>query len=56
MRFWSEGLGDRELVMGLGKAEIERQGDMMDIAYDVLIASDQWSWPLSGFRLFKAVP
>jgi len=29
MRFWSEGLGDRELVMGLGKAKIERKGDVM---------------------------
>ncbi len=29
MRFWSEGLGDRQLVMGLGKAKIESQGDMM---------------------------
>jgi hypothetical protein len=29
MRFWSEGLGERELVMGLGKAEIERKGDVM---------------------------
>ena len=29
MRFWSEGLGDRELVMSLGTAEIERKGDVM---------------------------
>lgn len=29
MRFWSEGLGDRELVMSLGKSEIERKDDVM---------------------------
>lgn len=29
MRFWSEGLGDRELVMGLGRAKVERKGDIM---------------------------
>ena len=29
MRFWSEGLGDRELVMSLGAAEIERKADVM---------------------------
>jgi hypothetical protein len=28
MRFWSEGLGDRELVMSLSKARMERQGDI----------------------------
>jgi hypothetical protein len=27
MRFWSEGLGDRELVMGLDRSTLERKGD-----------------------------
>ena len=31
MRFWSEGLGDRELVMGLGRAKIERKADMISL-------------------------
>lgn len=52
MRFWSEGLGDRELVMGLGKSEIERQGDMMVLSgivdspapweYEVKIGLPDW--------------
>ena len=29
MHFWSEGLGDRELVMGLGRAKIERKADII---------------------------
>jgi hypothetical protein len=29
MRFWSEGLGERQLVIGLGKARIEQQGEIM---------------------------
>lgn len=31
MHFWSEGLGDRELVMGLGRAKIERKADMISL-------------------------
>jgi hypothetical protein len=31
MHFWSEGLGDSELVMGLGCAEIERKSDMISL-------------------------
>jgi hypothetical protein len=52
MRFWSEGLGDRELVMSLGKAEIERKGDVMLLSgivespapweYEVKIQYEDW--------------
>jgi hypothetical protein len=31
MHFWSEGLGDRELVMGLGRAKIERKAEMISL-------------------------
>ena len=52
MRFWSEGLGDRELVMCLGKAKIERKGEMMLLSgvvsspapweYEVLVERADW--------------
>ena len=52
MRFWSEGLGDRELVMSLGTAEIERKGDVMVLSgivdspapweYEVKIQYSDW--------------
>lgn len=31
MHFWSEGLGDRELVMRLGRASVERKADMISL-------------------------
>jgi hypothetical protein len=31
MHFWSEGLGDKELVMGLGRAELDRKGDVISL-------------------------
>ena len=31
MRFWSEGLGDQELVMGLDRAKLERKGEFMSL-------------------------
>jgi hypothetical protein len=52
MRFWSEGLGDRELVMSLGKAEIEHKGDVILLSgivdspapweYEVKIGRPDW--------------
>ncbi len=52
MRFWSEGLGDRQLVMGLGKARIEQQGEVMLLSgvvdspapweYEVKIQREDW--------------
>ena len=31
MRFWSEGLGDKELVMALGRAKLDRSGEMIEL-------------------------
>lgn len=31
MHFWSEGLGDKELVMGLGRAKLARKGDAISL-------------------------
>ena len=52
MRFWSEGLGDRELVMGLSRAQIERKADMISLTgivdlpapweYEVKIGYGDW--------------
>ena len=52
MRFWSEGLGDRELVMGLERAELERKGDLLSLTgvvdspapweYEVKMSVDDW--------------
>lgn len=52
MHFWSEGLGDSELVMGLGRAKIERKADLISLTgvvvspapweYEVKIQFDDW--------------
>ncbi|MFI4935957.1 MAG: hypothetical protein ACHP7N_15155 [Caulobacterales bacterium] len=52
MRFWSEGLGDQELVMALDRAKIRRTGDQMVLTgivespapweYEVKIGFDDW--------------
>jgi len=53
MRFWSEGLGDQELVMGLDRAQLERKEDGMSLTgivdspapweYEVKMQFDDWS-------------
>lgn len=53
MRFWSEGLGDKELVMGLDRAQLERKEDCMSLTgivdlpapweYEVKMQFDDWS-------------
>lgn len=53
MRFWSEGLGDRQLIMNLSKAHISRQGEIMLLSgvvdspapweYEVKIQRDDWA-------------
>jgi hypothetical protein len=53
MRFWSEGLGDRQLVMNLSKAHIKRQDELMLLSgvvdspapweYEVKIHRDDWA-------------
>jgi hypothetical protein len=53
MRFWSEGLGDKELVMGLDRAQLERKEDGMSLTgivdspapweYEVKMQFDDWS-------------
>ena len=53
MRFWSEGMGDMELVMGLDQARLDRKGDRMSLTgvvvspapweYEVTMSSDDWS-------------
>jgi len=53
MRFWSEGLGDRQLVMNLGKADIKQQNDVMLLSgvvdspapweYEVKIKREDWA-------------
>lgn len=53
MRFWSEGLGERQLVMNLGKAHIKRQDEIMLLSgvvdspapweYEVKINRDDWA-------------
>jgi len=52
MRFWSEGLGDSELVMGLGRAKLERTGGFVLLTgvvdspapweYEVKVEFDDW--------------
>lgn len=52
MRFWSEGLGDSELVMGLDRAKLERRGDLVLLTgivdspapweYEVKVQFDDW--------------
>lgn len=53
MRFWSEGLGDKELVMGLDRAKLDRKGDCMSLngvvdspapwEYEVQMQFEDWS-------------
>jgi len=53
MRFWSEGLGERQLVMNLGKSHIKRQDDVMLLSgvvdspapweYEVKIQREDWA-------------
>ena len=53
MHFWSEGLGDQELVMGLDRAKLERKGDSIALTgivdspapweYEVKIQIDDWA-------------
>jgi hypothetical protein len=53
MRFWSEGLGDKELVMGLDRAKLDRKGDCISLTgavdspapweYEVQMQSEDWS-------------
>lgn len=53
MRFWSEGLGDKELVMGLDRATLDRRGDHMSLTgvvdspapweYEVQMQFEDWS-------------
>ena len=53
MRFWSEGLGDKELVMGLGRAKLDRKGDVISLTgvvdspapweYEVKIQFADWT-------------
>ena len=52
MNFWSEGLGDRELVMGLDRARSERRGEFILLTgvvdspapweYEVKVQYDDW--------------
>ena len=52
MRFWSEGLGDSELVMRLGRAKLERKADIVLLSgivdspapweYEVKIQYSDW--------------
>ena len=53
MRFWSEGLGDKELVMGLDRAQLGRKAECMSLTgvvdspapweYEVQMQFDDWS-------------
>lgn len=53
MRFWSEGLGDRQLAMNLGKAHIKRQDEIILLTgvvdspapweYEVKIQRGDWA-------------
>jgi len=52
MNFWSQGLGDRELVMGLDRAKSDRRGDVIVLSgvvdspapweYEVKVEYDDW--------------
>ncbi len=52
MNFWSEGLGDLELVMGLDRSKLQRQGDHILLTgvvdapapweYEVRVQYDDW--------------
>ena len=53
MNFWSEGLGDRELVMALERAKIEQRGDIVVLSgvvdspapweYEVKMQREDWT-------------
>ena len=53
MNFWSEGLGDRELVMALDRAKIEQRGDIVVLSgvvdspapweYEVKMQREDWT-------------
>jgi hypothetical protein len=53
MRFWSEGLGDRQLVMDLSKADISRRDEIMLLSgvvdspapweYEVKVQREDWA-------------
>jgi len=52
MHFWSEGLGDSELVMGLDRAKLDRKGEFVNLTgvvdspapweYEVKVQFDDW--------------
>ncbi len=52
MRFWSEGMGETELVRGLGETRLVRTGDRMSLTgvvtspapweYEVAMSADDW--------------
>ena len=52
MRFWSEGLGDRELVMGMDRAKLDRKPESLSLTgvvdspapweYEVKMGFDDW--------------
>jgi len=52
MHFWSEGLGDSELVMGLDRAKLDRKGDFVVLTgivdspapweYEVKVEFEDW--------------
>jgi hypothetical protein len=52
MHFWSEGLGDSELVMGLDRAKLDRKGEFVILSgvvaspapweYEVKVQFDDW--------------
>ncbi|HTP75915.1 MAG TPA: hypothetical protein VMJ73_02945 [Rhizomicrobium sp.] len=64
MHFWSEGLGDKELVMGLGRAKLERKGDVISLTgivdspapweYEVKIQYADWITILNTARSVEA--
>lgn len=52
MHFWSEGLGDSELVMGLDRAKLDRKGEFINLTgvvdspapweYEVKVQFEDW--------------
>ena len=43
MRFWSEGLGDKELFMGLDRAKLDRKGDRLSLT-GVVVSPAPWEY------------
>jgi hypothetical protein len=53
MHFWSEGLGDKELIMGLDRAKLDRKGDSIVLTgvvdspapweYEVKVQFEDWT-------------